>query len=289
LRLKEAQDPPFGNQGSGTRRCEQARLTVDWVPDSKSHPAMTKLFKYRVLLSGIASPVAAIFLYAVVSQTLAKSSADLEKDWMFRLAISILVMTVPFLGTLALAISDHRRQQLSRSGKVGLVLGILSLGLAWGPVSDGITRSKQSRNEAMRDVAAPLFETLDLLGKSQRLEDQRGKVVLVNIWATWCLPCRNEMPKLDRLYRERKDQGFIVYGLSDEDADLQQKYVKEVPVSYPLLTLRGEVPKLYRDIARYPAIFLIDRQGRLQPAPSPEQPFEKVEAAVDALLNNAGK
>lgn len=250
---------------------------------------MTKLFKYRVLLSGIASPVAAIFLYALVSQTLAKSSADLEKDWMFRLAISILVMTVPFLGTLALAISDHRRQQLSRSGKVGLVLGILSLGLAWGPVSDGITRSKQSRNEAMRGVAAPLFETLDLLGKSQRLEDQRGKVVLVNIWATWCLPCRNEMPKLDRLYRERKDQGFIVYGLSDEDADLQQKYVKEVPVSYPLLTLRGEVPKLYRDIARYPAIFLIDRQGRLQPAPSPEQPFEKVEAAVDALLNNGAK
>jgi thiol-disulfide isomerase/thioredoxin len=153
-------------------------------------------------------------------------------------------------------------------------------------VSDGITRTKQSRNEAMRDVPAPPFETLDLLGQSQRLGDRKGKVVLVNIWATWCGPCRNEMPKLDRLYRERKDQGFIVFGLSDEDADLQQKYVKEVPVSYPLLTLRGDVPNLYRDIARYPAIFLIDRRGQLQPAPSPEQPFEKVEAAVDALLNS---
>jgi hypothetical protein len=95
------------------------------------------------------------------------------------------------------------------------------------------------------------------------------------------------MPKLDRLYRERKDQGFVVFGLSDEDVGLQQKYVKEVPVSYPLLTLGGEVPSIYRDIARYPAIFLIDRRGQLQPAPSPEQPFEKVEAAVDALLNGA--
>jgi peroxiredoxin len=74
--------------------------------------------------------------------------------------------------------------------------------------------------------------------------------------------------------------------LSDEDADLQRKFAQQVPVSYPLLTHSGQVPSFYRDIARYPAIFLIDRQGRLQPAPGPDQPFEKVEAAVDALLKN---
>lgn len=153
-------------------------------------------------------------------------------------------------------------------------------------MSDGITRSKQSRNLAMRDVAAPPFDTLDLLGKTQRLGDHKGEVVLVNIWATWCGPCREEMPKLDRLYQERKHQGFIVFGLSDESIDKQRKFVEQVPVSYPLLTLSGEVPTLYRDIARYPAIFLIDRQGRLQRAPGPDQPFEKVEAAVDALLNS---
>jgi hypothetical protein len=74
--------------------------------------------------------------------------------------------------------------------------------------------------------------------------------------------------------------------LSDEGVDQQRKFVEQVPVTYPLLTLTGEVPSLYRDIARYPAIFLIDRQGRLQPAPGPDQPFEKVEAAVGALLNS---
>jgi len=57
-------------------------------------------------------------------------------------------------------------------------------------------------------------------------------------------------------------------------------------VSYPLLTINGQVPNLYRDIARYPAIFLIDRGGQLQAAPSADQPFEKVEAAVDALLRS---
>lgn len=246
---------------------------------------MSKLSNYRVLISGIVAPLAALFLYALVYATLTWASADREKDWLFRLSLSTVAMTVPFLITLALAIRDHRRHALSMSGRVGLVIAILSLGLAWKPVDDGITRSKQERNMAMRDVQAPPFDTLDLLGKTQRLADQKGEVVLVNIWATWCEPCRSEMPKLDQLYRERKNQGFVVFGLSDETVDVQRKFMEQVPVSYPLLTLRGEVPNLYRDIARYPAIFLIDRQGRLQHAPGPDQPFEKVEAAVDALLN----
>jgi peroxiredoxin len=173
------------------------------------------------------------------------------------------------------------------SGKVGLAIAILSLGLTWKPVSDGILRSKQSRNLAMHDVAAPPFAPVDILGTTQRLIDHKGEVVLVSIWATWCGPCREEMPKLDRLYRERKGLGFVVFGISDEDADLQRRFVQKVPVSYPLLTLNGDVPTLYRDIARYPAMFLIDRQGRLQPAPGPDQPFEKVEAAVDVLLKSS--
>lgn len=246
---------------------------------------MAQPSNYRVLVAGIVSPLAALVLYALVYSILTRTSADLEKDWLFRLSLSTLAMTLPFLATLAFAIKDRRRHALSLSGKIGLAIAILSLGLAWKPVSDGISRWKQSRNLALRDVAAPPFETVDLLGKTQRLEDHKGEVVLVNIWATWCGPCRAEMPKLDQLYQQRKHQGFIVFGLSDEEVRVQRKYVEQVPVTYPLLTLRGEVPNIFRDIARYPAIFLIDRQGRLQPAPGPDQPFEKVEGAVDALLS----
>jgi len=246
---------------------------------------MTKLSNYRVLVAGILSPLAALFLYALVYSILTRASRDHEKDWLFRLSVSALAMTLPFLVTLAFAMKDRRRHALSLSGKIGFAIAILSLGLAWNPVSDGITRWKQSRNMAMRDVAAPRFDTLDLYGASQRLANQKGKVVLVNIWATWCAPCRAEMPKLDRLYQERKEQGLMVFGLSDEDVSVQRKYLEQVPVSYPLLTLSGEVPKFYRDIARYPAIFLIDRRGRLQPAPGPDQPFEKLEATVAGLLN----
>jgi hypothetical protein len=78
----------------------------------------------------------------------------------------------------------------------------------------------------------------------------------------------------------------VVFGISNEDIGVQQKYLQQVPVRYPLLTVKGTIPSLYRDIARYPAIFLIDRTGRLQPAPGPDQPFEKLEATIDALLSS---
>lgn len=245
-----------------------------------------KLSKHRVLLCGILSPVLALILYTLVYATLTRYSADLEKDWLFRLSVSTIAMTVPGFATIALAMKTRRTSPFTLSAKIGLLVAILSLGLAASPIRDGLVRAKQTRNMAMHDVAAPAFDTVDINGNAERLRDQAGKVVLVNIWATWCGPCRSEMPKLDHLYRERKDRGLVIFGLSDEDVGVQQKYLQQVPVSYPLLTVKGTVPSLYRDIARYPAIFLIDRSGRLQPAPAPDQSFEKLEAAVETLLSS---
>lgn len=137
----------------------------------------------------------------------------------------------------------------------------------------------------MHNVPAPAFDTMDILGKRQRLADYQGEVVLVNVWATWCGPCRAEMPALDQLYRERKDRGFVVLGMSDESIAAQKRFLEKVKVSYPLVILTGGAPHFYRDIARYPALFLIDRRGRLRPAPDPGQSFERLAASVDALLN----
>lgn len=246
---------------------------------------MGKLSKHRVLILGILSPILAVFLSVIVNDVLMRLSADPEKDWRFRLSVSTVVMVAPFIATLALAMKDRRRAALLLSGKIGLAIAVLSLGLVAKPVNDGITRSKQERNSMTRDVPAPQFDTPDVLGNPQRLADYKGKVVLVNIWATWCEPCRAEMPALDKLYRERKDRGFVVLGMSDESVAAQRRFQDRVKVSYPLLTLTGDVPHFYRDIARYPAMFLIDRQGRLRPAPSPEEPFDRVAVMVDALLN----
>ena len=106
---------------------------------------MSKFSKYRVLIPGILSPLAAVFLYVLVYSILSSRSAGLEKDGSFA-CLFRLAMVVPFIITLALAIQDRRSQGLSLSGKVGLALAVLSLGLSLKPVRDGMLRSKQSLN-----------------------------------------------------------------------------------------------------------------------------------------------
>ena len=245
---------------------------------------MANISKHRVLLSGIFAPLLALLLNVIVIQILLALSPHPENNWRFRLLVSTAALPVPFVMTLILALKD-RRGPLSTSAKIGLGIAALSLLFIAKPAMDGLTRSKQSRNLAMHDVPAPMFDTLDIQGKPHRLSDYKSRVVLVNIWATWCEPCRSEMPQLDKLYQSRNASGLVVLGISDETIETQQAFLKHVPVTYPLLTVTSGVPAFYREIAKYPAIFLIDREGKLQPAPDPSQGFEAVEEAAKTLLS----
>jgi cytochrome c biogenesis protein CcmG/thiol:disulfide interchange protein DsbE len=243
-----------------------------------------KLSKYRVLLLGIFSPLLAVVLNIIFIQILLALSPNPESNWRFRLLVSSLALPVPFLATLILASKDRRSGALSVSAKIGLLIAGLSLLLIAKPVMDGLARSKQARNMAMRNVPAPPFDTLDIQGKPERLADYKGKVVLINVWATWCEPCRHEMPQLEKLYQSRKDRGLVVLGISEETVATQQGFLVQIPVTYPLLLTTDGVPRFYREIGQYPATFLIDRRGNLQPSPRQSLGFEKVEQAVDALL-----
>ena len=246
---------------------------------------MFKISNHRVLIAGILASPAAAFLGLLIYVVLTRASSDRQHDFVFRLTIVTLAMVMPFVFTLLLALSDRRRQRFTLLGKIGLALGLLSLGLTWLPARGLVRRSRQERTLAATGVKAPLFETTDIFGKPHRLQDHVGKVVVINAWATWCPPCKKEMPALDELYRKHKDDGLMVFGLSTEDVALQQKFVSEqVSVTYPLLTTGGNVPSEYWDIQRWPSIFLIDRQGRLQPAPQPGASFDKTQAAVEDLL-----
>lgn len=249
---------------------------------------MKNLSRYRLLISGLLSPFAAAFFYILVYSILTSRSANPEKDWLFRLSVSTASMVVPCIITLILSVGDWRKRALTTSGKIGLALAVLSLGLAFKPITDGTTRWKQTQNLALRDVPAPLFVTSDINGNMQRLGEHKGQVVVVNIWATWCGPCRVEMPQLDRLYREHANEGLMVFGISSESVDKQKKFLQKVPVTYPLLTVSGDVPDIYREISRYPALFLINRSGQLEPAPSPEE-SEKLDAAIDTLLHSENR
>ena len=107
------------------------------------------------------------------------------------------------------------------------------------------------------------FTLTDLQGKSWRLRDLRGKVVLVNFWATWCPPCRKEMPDLESLYSEFKAKGLVVLAISDEDAAKVQPFIAEKNYSFPVLLDTGrKVSDLFK-LDGVPKTFIYDRSGKL--------------------------
>jgi peroxiredoxin len=113
-------------------------------------------------------------------------------------------------------------------------------------------------------IAAPDFELLDLAGQPVRLRDLRGRVVLLNFWATWCVPCREEMPALETLSRELGPRGLTVVGVNFKEArgDVEA-FVRQHELRFPMvLDTDGRTSQLYQVFA-LPATFVIDRQGML--------------------------
>jgi peroxiredoxin len=107
------------------------------------------------------------------------------------------------------------------------------------------------------------FTLADLDGKQWNLKSLRGKVVLVNFWATWCPPCRKEMPDLQALYNRFKDQGFVILAISDEEASVVKPFLAERKVNFPVMLDPGDtVNKLFK-VAGIPKSFVYGRDGKL--------------------------
>jgi peroxiredoxin len=116
-------------------------------------------------------------------------------------------------------------------------------------------------NEASIEKAD--FTLKDLQGKEWTLSALRGKVVLVNFWATWCPPCRKEMPDLDALAHKFADQGFVVLSISDEDAAKVTSYVLAHNLNYPILLDPGRKTNEAFHIEGIPQSFVFNREGKL--------------------------
>lgn len=116
----------------------------------------------------------------------------------------------------------------------------------------------------VKETEAPDFTLPDLAGKARRLTGLRGQVILMNFWATWCAPCRAEMPAMERLYQELKDDGFAIVAVNfAETAEQVAPFVKELRLHFPvLLDQEGQVGRLYR-VFSLPTTYLLDRHGTL--------------------------
>ncbi len=112
---------------------------------------------------------------------------------------------------------------------------------------------------------APDFTLKSLGGENLKLSELRGEVVMVNFWASWCGPCRQEMPLLDQLYKRYQPMGFTILGVNvEENAGAAKKVLQEQPVSFPILfDPSNQVSELYQ-VSAMPSTFLVDRDGKLR-------------------------
>jgi thiol-disulfide isomerase/thioredoxin len=121
-----------------------------------------------------------------------------------------------------------------------------------------------SEQPSMRGKVAPSFTLTDLDGKKVSLSDYKGRPVLVNFWATWCGPCKVEMPWFEEFHKQYAAQGFEILGLTDDvDAgkDTITKVAHKIGVSYPILLTDGKVQTAYGALDVLPMSFYVDRNG----------------------------
>jgi peroxiredoxin len=161
------------------------------------------------------------------------------------------------------------------------------------PISVDDVKTHKNFDQEKSDVGylAPGFSLRNLKGNRESLEKYRGQVVVLNFWATWCAPCRVEMPSFENLYRRYRSEGMTVLAITiDKNADAKIKsFVEEYGLSFPvLLDTKGEVERLYPSMT-IPFTYVIDRDGRVVARVDGAKNWESEETfeAIEYLLKKS--
>lgn len=126
---------------------------------------------------------------------------------------------------------------------------------------------------------------MDLAGKPIHLSDYRGRLVLLNFWASWCGPCREEMPTLSRWQRRYGARGLQVIGVAmDDDAQVARQFLRRYPVSYPVIMGDAPLGESYGGVLGLPTTYLIDGRGRILARYRGESALHDIEAQLQRLL-----
>jgi peroxiredoxin len=177
------------------------------------------------------------------------------------------------------------------AGAAALALALLTLPmLRTGPAGETLKTGAAAPGKAGTSCDATGRATFDFVLKDQnnlpvKLADYKGKVVLVNFWATWCGPCKMEIPDMVKLYSQYKDKGLVVVGISIDDSPEQlQAFTREFHMNYPVVQMRQEVEDAWGPFYGYPTSFIVARDGSICTKHIGPATHDQFEAEIKALL-----
>lgn len=150
-----------------------------------------------------------------------------------------------------------RKQWLFVLGIIGVLVGVVLLMIRFGPENSGVAIGQKAPDFRLVNVATGDSVSLQTLG--------RGNVTLVNIWATWCLPCKEEMPAMQQAYVELGSRGFRILAVSIDDGDSRkvEEFARAYGITFDVLHDRsGAIQQRYQTTG-VPESFLLDRDGRI--------------------------
>jgi cytochrome c biogenesis protein CcmG/thiol:disulfide interchange protein DsbE len=160
----------------------------------------------------------------------------------------------------------YTREIMQKNQRIILYILILIAGASWIALNADNTGASTAASipAPQAGFSAPDFTLMTPNGESYTLSKLHGQAVLVNLWATWCPPCRAEMPAIEKIYQEYKDQGFIVLGIDmtyQDDPFAVVPFVKEFNLTFPiLLEETGDVASAYQ-LRSLPSSFFVNRDG----------------------------